>query len=55
MKAVIWADTFQMIIMIGGFVAVLITGIVRQGGFNNVIEANRVSGRLDIFEYGTVI
>lgn len=50
LKAVVWADTFQMVIMIGGFIAVLITGIVRQGGFANVIEANRVSGRLDILE-----
>ena len=51
----VWADAFQSIIMIAGFTTVLVTGIIRQGGFSNVIEANRVSGRLDMFEYGTII
>ena len=49
-KAVLWADTLQMVIMVGGFAATTITGIVHQGGLSKVLEDARISGRMDAVE-----
>ncbi|CAH3105507.1 unnamed protein product [Porites lobata] len=35
-RAVIWNDVFQAIVMLGGLVAVLIVGVQKVGGFGNV-------------------
>ena len=37
MKAVIWTDTFQMVIILGGLVAVIVEGTIDCGGPGNVI------------------
>ena len=46
----LWADTIQMVIMVGGFAATTITGIVHQGGLSKVLEDARISGRMDAVE-----
>ena len=46
----LWADALQMVIMVGGFAATTVTGIVHQGGLSKVFEDARISGRLDSVE-----
>lgn len=48
LKAVMWTDTFQMIIIIAGFLAVLIQGTTETGGFNYIWETARAGGKLDL-------
>lgn len=43
-------DSLQLVIMFIGVLIVLIYGSVEQGGFANVWEANKLSGRLDFIE-----
>ena len=51
MKAVLWTDTFQLLIIFAGVITVFTAGIIQEGGFGNITEVNRLSGRLDVFEY----
>jgi len=50
LKAVMWTDTLQLLIMIGGVFVVLIYGTVKAGGIGVIWEASRLSGRLDMLE-----
>lgn len=51
LKAVIWTDVMQMIIMLAGFVAVIARGAVLQGGLTNIWEDAAERGRLDAFDF----
>ncbi|XP_002709066.1 sodium-coupled monocarboxylate transporter 2 [Oryctolagus cuniculus] len=51
LKAVVWTDAFQMVVMIVGFLTVLIQGSSRVGGFHNVIEQSRNGSRLNILDF----
>lgn len=51
LKAVIWTDVFQMIIMLGGFVAVIARGAVLQGGLGRVWNDSFYGGRLETFSF----
>lgn len=51
LKAVVWTDAFQMVVMIVGFLTVLIQGSNHVGGFNNVLEQARNGSRLDIVDF----
>ncbi|MCJ8729484.1 hypothetical protein PDJAM_G00106770 [Pangasius djambal] len=51
LKAVIWTDVFQMVIMLAGFVAVIARGAVLQGGLGKIWEDNYNGGRLDTFSF----
>lgn len=49
MKAVLWTDTLQMIVMVGGVTATLVMGVVNTpGGLSQIWEDNLQSGRLDL-------
>ena len=50
LKAVLWTDTLQLIVMIAGVLTVLAMGIAEEGGFYQVWETSRISGRLDMLE-----
>ena len=50
MKAVIWADTIQMGIMVAGMTAVVIQGSLRVGGITNVFRIAARGGRINILE-----
>lgn len=50
LKAVIWTDVLQMVVMLAGFAAVIIRGAVLQGGLTNIWEDSRQGGRLEAFE-----
>ncbi|XP_077864273.1 sodium-dependent multivitamin transporter-like [Saccoglossus kowalevskii] len=51
MKAVIWADVFQCIIMTSSVLAVLVIGTIKAGGMAEVMAYNNEHGRLDLFEW----
>mgnify|MGYP002655344613 CR=1 FL=1 len=46
-KAVIWTDVLQMIIMIGVMILIMIKGTINVGGLGVLIERNWESGRLE--------
>lgn len=50
LKAVVWTDTLQFLLMIGGVIAVTILGLMETGGFTNVWETADAGGRLTFFE-----
>ncbi|XP_029189907.2 sodium-coupled monocarboxylate transporter 1-like isoform X1 [Acropora muricata] len=51
LKAVIWTDVFQSLIMISGLIVVVIVGSIEVGGFDKVWEINKEFGRLDFFDF----
>ena len=51
MKAVMWTDVFQVVMMIAGLIAVVIKGSIDQGGFHNVWEIARQGDRVEFFKY----
>ncbi|GAB0189771.1 sodium-coupled monocarboxylate transporter 2 [Grus japonensis] len=51
LKAVVWTDAFQMIVMVAGFVTVLIRGTTLNGGPTKVWEDAYEGSRLNIFDF----
>ncbi|XP_022597727.1 sodium-coupled monocarboxylate transporter 1-like [Seriola dumerili] len=51
LKAVIWTDVLQMVIMLAGFAAVIARGAVLQGGLTKIWEDARQGGRLNAFDF----
>ena len=51
MKAVLWTDTLQLLIMFAGIFTVFIAGVIHEGGFTEITSVSRKSGRLDVLEY----
>lgn len=47
----IWTDTFQVVMMFAGMVAVVAKGTVDAGGFGNVWQKAEESGRIEFFKY----
>lgn len=50
LKAVIWTDVFQSLIMVAGLIVVVIVGSIEVGGFDQVWKINDAFGRLNFFE-----
>jgi Na+/proline symporter len=53
-KAVIWTDFLQGVVMVLSSIALIVLGLVHVGGFLPVWERNRDGGRIKIFEYVTL-
>uniref|UniRef100_A0A8C3U3B4 Solute carrier family 5 member 12 n=1 Tax=Catharus ustulatus TaxID=91951 RepID=A0A8C3U3B4_CATUS len=51
LKAVVWTDAFQMIVMVTGFMTVLIQGTSLNGGSTKVWEDAHEGSRLNIFDF----
>ncbi|GCC18286.1 hypothetical protein chiPu_0017876 [Chiloscyllium punctatum] len=51
LKAVVWTDVFQMGIMIAGFLAVIIRGVVIQGSFERIWNISYHGGRLNFWDF----
>lgn len=51
MKAVIWTDVFQSVVMLGGLLTMIIMGIVHVGGVSVVFERACDGGRLNFLKY----
>jgi Na+/proline symporter len=47
---VIWTDTFQVLMMFGGMVAVVAKGTVDAGGFANTWQKAEESNRIEFFK-----
>lgn len=50
MKAVIWTDVFQIVVMFSGFVVIFIYGTIRVGGPAMVLEIANNGSRLNFNE-----
>ncbi|XP_054002276.1 sodium-coupled monocarboxylate transporter 1-like isoform X2 [Hylaeus anthracinus] len=50
LKAVVWTDAIQTVVMFGGVVVVAVLGTLRVGGIERVWERNRDTGRIEFFE-----
>ena len=51
MKAVLWTDTFQIVIVAIAFLAVIIGGSMNVGGFREMWRINEQGGRIDFWKY----
>lgn len=51
MKAVIWTDVFQIVVMLSGFIAVFIQGTILAGGPARVLEIANNGSRINFNEY----
>ncbi|XP_061458226.1 sodium/iodide cotransporter isoform X2 [Rhineura floridana] len=51
MKAVIWTDVFQVLVMLSGFVAVLIQGTLNAGGLGQVLAIARNNSRINLDDF----
>ncbi|KAK0176391.1 hypothetical protein PV328_000534 [Microctonus aethiopoides] len=49
LKAVVWTDTIQTIVMFGGVIIVAILGTINAGGIDEVWRRNEASGRIEFF------
>jgi Na+/proline symporter len=50
-RAVIWTDVFQVIVMFSGVILVITKGTIDVGGFNEVINISQKGGRLELFNF----
>lgn len=50
LKAVVWTDTLQTVLMYFGVIFVLAYGTWRLGGVSNVIDINKKGDRLEFFK-----
>ncbi|KAL5005290.1 hypothetical protein ScPMuIL_018746 [Solemya velum] len=51
LKAVIWTDVFQFVMMFSGIFAIIIKGTMDAGGVINAIDINTRSGRMKFFDF----
>lgn len=50
MKAVVWTDTFQVVVLYTALVVILIKGTIDVGGFQVVWQTNAQYNRTDLFK-----
>ncbi|XP_043233659.1 sodium-coupled monocarboxylate transporter 2-like [Amphibalanus amphitrite] len=50
-RAVIWADVLQAGVMVAGVLAIIIQGCINVGGFSEMLDVNRLHGRLTLFTW----
>lgn len=50
MKAVVWTDVFQSLVMIAGLLAIVIQGTIKVGNMSKVWDINEQWGRIDFWE-----
>ncbi|RXG55002.1 Sodium-coupled monocarboxylate transporter 2 [Armadillidium vulgare] len=50
-RAVIWTDVFQLIIMLIGLITILAVGITHNGGLAETLYTASKGGRLEMFDY----
>ncbi|NWI17278.1 SC5AC protein, partial [Crypturellus soui] len=51
LKAVVWTDAFQMMVMVAGFATVLIRGSILNGGPSSIWQRASEGARLNIFDF----
>jgi len=50
LKAVVWTDTLQLMLMCGAIVCVILLGLAETGGLTHVLETADEGGRIIIFK-----
>lgn len=50
LKAVIWTDTVQFLVMNGSIFLIIIMGTINEGGLSNIWKIAEDSGRINFFE-----
>jgi sodium-coupled monocarboxylate transporter 8/12 len=50
MKAVVWTDALQTVLMFGGMLVVIVIGTVAIGGTSVVWQRGEESGRIEFFK-----
>lgn len=50
-KAVVWTDTIQIVLIFGSIIILIIKGVVDVGCLSIVWERNYNSSRIEIFKY----
>lgn len=50
LKAVVWTDTLQFLLMVGGITCVTVLGLFSNGGFMNVWNTAEAGDRLVFFK-----
>lgn len=50
MKAVVWTDVFQVVVMLVGFWVILARGVMLMGGPWNVLSLARNHSRINLME-----
>jgi Na+/proline symporter len=53
LKAVVWTDTLQQIIMMASSIVVMVLGIIAVGGLDIMWHRNVDGDRIEFFKYGT--
>ncbi|TSK13226.1 Sodium-coupled monocarboxylate transporter 1 [Bagarius yarrelli] len=51
LKAVVWTDVFQVIIMLAGFLAVIVQSVLLQGGVSVIFNDSVQGGRLNLWDF----
>jgi Na+/proline symporter len=51
LKAVVWTDTLQQIVMMGSSIVVMILGILAVGGLDVMWQRNIDGDRIEFFKY----
>ncbi|KAK3544817.1 hypothetical protein QTP86_027494, partial [Hemibagrus guttatus] len=51
LKAVVWTDVFQVIIMLAGFLAVIVQSVLLQGGVSVIFNDSADGGRLNMWDF----
>ncbi|XP_070576362.1 sodium-dependent multivitamin transporter-like [Ptychodera flava] len=51
MKGVIWTDVFQFFVIVGTLLTVIIIGVSKSSGIEEVFRINYANGRLDVFSF----
>ncbi|XP_068761400.1 sodium-coupled monocarboxylate transporter 1-like [Montipora capricornis] len=51
LKAVVWTDVFQSVVMMGGLIAILVIGSVEVGGLDKVWQINKAYNRTTLFDF----
>ncbi|XP_048251446.1 sodium-coupled monocarboxylate transporter 1-like [Haliotis rufescens] len=51
MKAVVWADVFQSVVMLAGILAIIVRGAYVVGGLGEVWRVNEEWGRIQFFDF----
>lgn len=51
MKAVVWTDSFQIVILYVAMIAILVKGTIDIGGLSTVWERNAEFNRTNFLEY----
>lgn len=50
MKAVVWTDVFQITLMFGSMIVVVLRGTIDLGGLGYVFDKAQEGGRLEFFK-----